>query len=258
MRKNKSLLIFLSLFLIVMLTSCIVQGTTPASGDKENLGDEQASQDSRGKNPGYDEGDPEELKDEVIKILQRMTLEEKIGQMVVAGFEGPRVDDHVECLIREHQIGGLILFARNIKDENQLASLIADLKAVNKDNRLPLFIAVDEEGGRISRLPQGSPRFPSGKTLGEQDDPDYSFTVGQEIGAALAAFGFNMNFAPVLDIFSNPQNEVIGDRSFGDNPEIVSKLYSNDEGCRAKTLSLLSSTSPVTGIPVWIHTLTCR
>jgi beta-N-acetylhexosaminidase len=224
MRKNKSLLIFLPLLLIVMLISSFVQGTTPASGDKENLGEGQASQDLQEKNPG-DRGDPEEeLKDEIIRILQEMTLEEKIGQMVVIGFEGPRIDDHVESMIREHQIGGLVLFERNIEDENQLASLIADLKAVNKDNRLPLFIAVDEEGGRISRLPQGSPRFPSNKALGEQGDPDYSFTIGQEIGAALAAFGFNMNFAPVLDIFSNPQNEVIGDRSFGDNPEIVSKL----------------------------------
>lgn len=225
MRKNKWLLIFLSLFLIVMLTSCAIRGTTPASGDKESLRKGQASRKDGGKKSGNDEGvSGKEPRDEVIAILQEMTLEEKIGQMIVAGFEGPRVDGHVESLIREHQIGGLILFERNIEDEKQLASLIADLKAANKDNRLPLFIAVDEEGGRISRLPQGSPRFPSSKALGEQDDPDYSFTVGQEIGAALAAFGFNMNFAPVLDIFSNPQNEVIGDRSFGDNPEIVSEL----------------------------------
>jgi beta-N-acetylhexosaminidase len=223
--RNKSLLIFLWLFLIIMLTSCAIQGTAPASGDKESLAEGQTSRDLGGKNPGDDEEDPEEkLNKEILKMLQEMTLEEKIGQMVFVGFEGPGVDDHVESMIREHQIGGLILFERNIEDEDQLTSLTAGLKAVNKDNRLPLFIAVDEEGGRISRLPKGSPRFPSGKALGERGDPDYSFTVGQEIGTALAAFGFNMNFAPVLDIFSNPQNEVIGDRSFGDNPEIVSKL----------------------------------
>ena len=220
--RNKSLLIFMA-FLIIMLTSCAIQGTAPASGIKKAW--------RRDKLPGIsgktrdDEEDPEEkLNKEILKMLQEMTLEEKIGQMVLAGFEGPRVDDRVESMIREHQIGGLILFERNIEDEDQLTSLTAGLKAVNKDNRLPLFIAVDEEGGRISRLPKGSPRFPSGKALGERGDPDYSFTVGQEIGTALAAFGFNMNFAPVLDIFSNPQNEVIGDRSFGDNPEIVSKL----------------------------------
>ena len=225
MRKNKPLLIFLWLFLIIMLTSCTIQGTAPASGDKESLGEGQTSRDFGRKNPGDDEEDPEEeLNKEILKMLQEMTLEEKIGQMVFVGFEGPGVDDHVESMIREHQIGGLILFERNIEDEDQLTSLTAGLKAVNKDNRLPLFIAVDEEGGRISRLPKGSPRFPSGKALGERGDPDYSFTVGQEMGTALAAFGFNMNFAPVLDIFSNPQNEVIGDRSFGDNPEIVSKL----------------------------------
>ena len=75
-------------------------------------------------------------------ILQEMTLEEEIGHMVFTGFEGLRVDDHVESMIREHQVGGLILFERNIENEKQLASLTSGLKAVNKDNRLPLFIAV--------------------------------------------------------------------------------------------------------------------
>ncbi|HHT46760.1 MAG TPA: hypothetical protein GX004_05645, partial [Firmicutes bacterium] len=155
MRKNKLLLIFLWLLLIVMLTSsCNLQDTTPAFGDIESLGEGQTSRDLGGKNPGDDEGDPvEKLNKEMLKMLQEMTLEEKVGQMVFVGFEGPGVDDHVESMIREHQIGGLILFERNIEDEDQLTSLTAGLKAVNKDNRLPLFIAVDEEGGRISRLP---------------------------------------------------------------------------------------------------------
>lgn len=222
--KNKLLSIFLMLFFVVILTGCAGWGRSaplPGPGEKEIPGGEQARQDPLENN----ERDLEErFKNEISKVLQEMTLEEKIGQMVFAGFEGPAVNDHVESLIREHQVGGLILFSRNMEDKNQLLNLITDLRAANKSNRFPLFIAVDEEGGRISRLPGNSPRFPSNKAHGERNDPEYSFMVGQEIGAALASFGFNMNFAPVLDIFSNPQNEVIGDRSFGDNPQIVSEL----------------------------------
>lgn len=223
MGRNKLLPVFWALFLLVMLTSFAVRGGSYISGGQEKPG-EGPARDTQEERPEEVARDPEkELEDKVQGILREMTLEEKIGQMIIAGFAGPRVDGQVETLIREQQVGGLILFQRNIEDSDQLASLIAGLKAQNKENPLPLFIALDEEGGRISRLPSGSPQFPSGKALGERDDPDYSFAVGQEMGAALAAFGFNMNFAPVLDIVSNPQNEVIGDRSFGNNPEVVSR-----------------------------------
>ena len=91
MRKNKLLLIFLWLLLIVMLTSsCNLQDTAPASGDKESLAEGQTSRDLGGKNPGDDEGDPvEKLNKEMLKMLQEMTLEEKVGQMVLSGLKAP-------------------------------------------------------------------------------------------------------------------------------------------------------------------------
>ncbi|MGI5823353.1 MAG: beta-N-acetylhexosaminidase [Dethiobacteria bacterium] len=224
MKNNKAMCVFLLLFLIIMSISYAAPGCSLLSRNGGNTGEGQTTEKFPGENPGGEGKAKGELADEIARVLQEMTLEEKIGQMVIIGFGGPEIDDHVESMIREHRVGGLILFGRNIADKNQLTGLITGLQAINQDNRLPLFIAVDEEGGRISRLPQGSPRLPANKTLGEQNDPEYSFTVGQETGAELAAFGFNMNFAPVLDIFSNPQNEVIGDRSFGNNPEIVSRL----------------------------------
>lgn len=224
MKKNKAMFVFLPFFLIIMFISCAVLGCSSFSRNGENTEKGQASEKPPGKNSGKDGEPGGKLENEIARVLQEITLEEKIGQMIIVGFGGPKVDDHVESMIRNRQVGGLILFGRNIEDKDQLAALIADLQAINQDNRLPLFIAVDEEGGRISRLPPGTPQFPSNKALGEQNDPDYSFKVGQETGAELAALGFNMNFAPVLDIFSNPQNEVIGDRSFGNNPEVVSRL----------------------------------
>jgi len=224
MKNNKVICVFLLLFLIIISTNFAVSGCSLFSRDGDNPGEGPATEKFPGEDPGSEGKAKGELKDEIARVLQEMTLEEKIGQMIIIGFEGPEIDNHVESMIREHRVGGLILFGRNIGDKNQLTGLTTGLQAINQDNRLPLFIAVDEEGGRISRLPPGAPQFPSNKTLGEQNDPEYSFTVGQETGAELATFGFNMNFAPVLDIFSNPQNEVIGDRSFGNNPQIVSRL----------------------------------
>lgn len=87
-----------------------------------------------------------------------------------------------------------------------------------------MFISVDEEGGRISRMPEHLHKLPSNEIIGEINNSDFSYSIGNVIAEEIKAFGFNMDFAPVLDIFSNPQNTVIKDRSFGTNAEIVSKL----------------------------------
>jgi len=97
-------------------------------------------------------------------------------------------------------------------------------KALNEGNKLPILISTDQEGGRISRLPSRATKFPSNLIIGKKNSATLSYQIGSILGTEMKAYGFNMDFAPVLDVVTNPQNTVIGDRSFGSNPDLVSTL----------------------------------
>lgn len=160
---------------------------------------------------------------EAIKeAIKEMTLQEKIGQMLLVGFNGTSVNDELNRLIEDEKVGGLILFKGNIETSLQLKSLVEDIKKL--DASVPLFISIDEEGGRISRLPDDINKFPSASEIGSKDDEEYSYENGIKMGKLLSSYGINMDFAPVLDIYSNTKNTVIGDRAFGNNEEIVSTM----------------------------------
>jgi beta-N-acetylhexosaminidase len=105
-----------------------------------------------------------------------------------------------------------------------MQSLIYSIKKSNTKNKAPLFISVDEEGGRVSRMPEPLLKLPSNKAIGERNDSSYSYRIGGVLAYELKAFGFNFDFAPVMDIYSNPKNTVIGDRAFGTDAEIVTRL----------------------------------
>lgn len=172
-------------------------------------------------------GGDSEQKDDYDKIsrqIAEMTLDEKIGQIFTVGFEGYEQDNQIEGMIKDCHVGGVILFRKNIKSPGQLLEVVNSLKSSNSNNKAPLFISVDEEGGRVTRLPDQITKLPSNEKIGKINNEDFSFSIGNILAEELKAFGFNMDFAPVLDIFSNPKNTVIGDRSFGNNAEIVSKL----------------------------------
>ena len=156
--------------------------------------------------------------------IEQMTLDEKIGQLVMVGLEGYAMDDFSKEMIEKYKVGGFILFKRNIEDSDQTLDLINSLKAVNLQNTVPLFFAVDEEGGRISRMPDGFQKLPTSRAIGKIDSEEFSFEIGKILGEQIQSLGFNMNLAPVLDIDSNPQNPVIGDRSFGPDAKVVGKL----------------------------------
>lgn len=167
----------------------------------------------------------EEIEENKINdIINTLSLKEKLGQMIIVGFNGYEVDLDFRDLLENHKVGGVILFKRNIKNAEQLLNLNNSIKSINSNNKLGLFISVDEEGGRITRLPKGSTKFPSNKSIGKQNDKDLSYKIGKEIGRELSSFKFNMDFAPVLDIYSNPKNTVIKDRAFGKDSEIVKTL----------------------------------
>ena len=176
-------------------------------------------------------------KDEILETISNMSLDEKIGQLVISGFYGTTLDENILKLIKEDKISGVILFNRNVKDSSTLLSLNNSLKESNKNNKLPLFISVDEEGGLVTRMPKDIKRLPTNKYIGSLNNKDLSYNVGEILGEQLSYFGFNMNFAPVLDINSNSNNPVIGDRSFGNNKDTVAILgTSTMKGIQSKNI----------------------
>ena len=166
--------------------------------------------------------------DVIQQKLDNMTLDEKIGQMITIGIDGYSVDDTAKQLITDKKVGGVILFKNNISDSNQLLQLINDIKGINSTNKIPIFISVDQEGGRVNRLPSEIKSLPSNEIIGNKNDNKLAYDIGKNIGYALGSFGFNMDFAPVLDVNSNPNNTVIGDRSFSNDKDKVASLGASE------------------------------
>jgi len=164
------------------------------------------------------------VKDIIEEQIKLMSLDEKLGQMIMAGLEGYVVDDDARQMIESYHVGGFILYSRNVESQEQLLDLTNSLKSINANNKFPLFISVDEEGGRISRMPKELKNIPTNKEIGKINSQEFSYKIGGLLAEELKAFGFNMDFAPVLDISSNPKNPVIGDRAFGSDENIVSDL----------------------------------
>ncbi|MDB5054559.1 MAG: beta-glucosidase-like glycosyl hydrolase [Bacilli bacterium] len=156
--------------------------------------------------------------------IKQMTLDEKLGQMVLIGVDGLAANDHTKELIEKYHVGGIILYKENILNVPQALDFLNELKALNASNKIPLFLSVDQEGGRVSRLPDEFAKLPTNQAIGKINNPDFSHKIGVILGEEIKSLGFNMDFAPVLDINSNPKNPVIGDRSFSADAEIVRKL----------------------------------
>ena len=160
----------------------------------------------------------------VEETIDQMTLEEKVGQLLVIGVEGTSFSSEMDNLIRNYHVGGVIIMGRNVATTNEMLQLINGIKKANEHNKIPLFLSVDEEGGRVSRLPVGIPKLPTSAQIGKLNDESVSYRAGTYLAGVLNEFGYNMNFAPVLDVNSNPRNPVIGNRSFGSDPYQVAKL----------------------------------
>lgn len=156
--------------------------------------------------------------------LANMTLEEKIGQMLLVGIDGTELDTQAKRMIAEDKVGGIILYKDNISNLKGMVSLINDLKKSNAENPVPLFMSVDQEGGKVSRMPDEYAAIPSNGSVGAANNSSAAGTMGKLLARELLSAGFNMDFAPVLDINSNPDNPVIGDRSFGNTADLVSRL----------------------------------
>ena len=148
-----------------------------------------------------------------------MSLREKLGQLLMVGFDGITPSREVTRLVATTRVGGVILFRRNVEYPTQVLALTRALQRLAP--KAPLFVAVDQEGGRVSRLPPPFTQFPPAAVLGTRNSFDLTYAVGEAMGREMAAVGINMDMAPVLDVNTNAANPVIGDRAFGDSPIVV-------------------------------------
>jgi beta-N-acetylhexosaminidase len=144
------------------------------------------------------------------------------GSVLIAGFDGVALPDDLVRLIQENALGGAILFKRNIETLSQLSALLEEIHRAAPEERPPL-IGVDQEGGRVVRLREPLTVLPPARRFGEIDDPELTRKAGALLGTELRAVGFTLDFAPVLDVDTNPESPVIGDRAFGSTPEAVKR-----------------------------------
>ncbi|MEK3734738.1 beta-N-acetylhexosaminidase [Paenibacillus sp. FSL M8-0334] len=193
----------------------------PGEQDAGNGSDDLAPVEDEGEDNGS--GPDSDAMLQAAAELSRLELDEKIGQLVMVGIDGTKMDETTRRLIRDDHIGGIILFRDNIDSMEQAVGLINELKRENADNPVPLWLSIDEEGGRVTRFPESYVKLPSSRDVGGKGDRELTETVGSLIGARVASLGLNMVYAPVLDVDSNPDNPVIGDRSFGTTPDRVAK-----------------------------------
>lgn len=151
-----------------------------------------------------------------------MTRRNQVGQLFMLGFAGTSVSKNLADFLIEYRPGGLILFARNLDTPSQIASLTNALQEHASDP--PLLISIDQEGGRVSRLPAGFTIFPACEVIGRCNSSELAYAAASATAAELRAVGINMNLAPILDVNTNPANPIIGNRSFGASPTLVCEL----------------------------------
>ena len=187
--------------------------------------------------------EPEPQADPVDELLAGMTLEEKVGQLFLIRPESLCVElnpqqvhdaadfgvttwtEEMTERLAEYPAGGIVLFGKNLSNPDQLSAMMAQIE---KAGEIPLMVGVDEEGGSVARLANSAgfdlPQFEQMAEIGARGDVEEARQLGGTIGAYLHQYGFALDFAPVADLWTNPQNSVIGSRSFGSDPALVSEM----------------------------------
>lgn len=156
--------------------------------------------------------------------VDKLSLEQKVGQLFIFGFPGKKLTPELQKTIKTLKPGALIIFGRNIETLKQIAEFNSQLQASSlRSSGIPLFLAVDQEGGAVSRI-RTSPNLPSAYTIGNTSQPTLAFQAGKVTGEILTTLGFNMNLAPVLDITDDKLNSFVGARSFSDSPHKISSM----------------------------------
>ena len=150
------------------------------------------------------------------------SLRREIGQLLIGSLPAATITAEMRSLAREFQLGGVTLFGRNIEAPEQVAELGHDLQSLSSG--LPLWVAVDQEGGRVARLQAPFTEWPPMATLGRSGDEKLAHRFAAALAAELKAVGISLDYAPVLDIHTNPSNPIIGDRALGEDADTVARL----------------------------------
>src|SRR5262245_55321831 len=145
-----------------------------------------------------------------------------IGQLLIGSLPGTTITPEMRSLAKEFSLGGIILFARNIEAPEQVAEISVDVQGLASS--LPLWVSVDQEGGRVARLKAPFTVWPPMAVLGRSGSVDLASRFAVALAAELRAVGITLDYAPVLDIHTNPKNPVIGDRALADDAELVGRL----------------------------------
>ncbi len=160
-----------------------------------------------------------------LQELAAWSLRQKLGQMVMCGFDGTVPSESILRLIRDYRVGGVIYFRRNIGTAAEVAELSRSLQEANNAlGELPLWIAVDQEGGMVARIDRDAAVVPGNMALGAAGKSELAYEAARISGVELRQMGINLNFAPCVDVNNNPANPVVGVRSFGEDPELVAAL----------------------------------
>lgn len=156
-------------------------------------------------------------------------MEEKLGQLFMIGLEGKGLAAHEAEFLVKNNIGGVILFARNIGTPQELHKLCSDLHALRHKtkDKLPLFVSIDMEGGRVARLKAPFTQWPPAEKFGKLDSTSVGFRFAMNLAQELRAVGINIDFAPCVDVLTNAKNVLIGDRALSSDPEQVAKMASS-------------------------------
>lgn len=210
---KKALLVFLLIVVGLFLISCSKK-TEPIEYSNKNLSSNE---------PKEYEGNNSVEKSHEDTLIEDMKLNEKIGQLLIVGFPQGTPEKDIMDYIAIDKVGGFILFKRNYGNFKELYGLNSKLKDWNKNNPLPLFISIDEEGGTVSRLPKEGTKIPDAAVFGKINDDKLTEKSGVIVGKQLYAAGINLNFAPVLDILSLKDNTLLKLRAYGKDGNLVSK-----------------------------------
>jgi beta-N-acetylhexosaminidase len=198
----------LRLAILLAALICILAGCAGASGEGPSDGGQPSSN--------------AHAADEKASMVSEMSVRDMVGQMFVVSVGGTEPDYYIEKMVRQRNIGGVILFAYNMKSEKQVKSLTGSLQALSMKTEpaVPLLVAVDQEGGDISSAPWVAPE-PAAAEVGSRGDPDEARAVATEMGRQLLRAGVNTDFAPVVD---TGFGAAIGNRSYGEDPELVARM----------------------------------
>lgn len=176
----------------------------------------------------------EELLDEIVDAcIMEMSLEDKVAGLFIVTPEAltgvskvVKAGDGTKEALEKYPVGGLIYFKQNIQSKEQITEMLANTVSMSK---YPVFLAVDEEGAGVARVADalGLTKVDSAAEIGESGDANNAYNTYKEIGTYLTEYGFNLNFAPVADVLTDPDNEAIGERSFGSDPTVVSSMVAS-------------------------------